>query len=237
VDPYSAAITWAKETIIWTYASTHINFGSTFFRKFPTKILLTAANKGNTSIQINAISDEGRIVRELKVIRWRRNLIWGDTEFTWGNPDCVWRAIGLIEQWRRFPARSLRLSYLQLIITNAFSIITNSDTDGTATFDNAAKTIDLDVVVNNKWPDEVVGYYIKTASDNYVAQYEVNSRVSDTQITVIDPDDTLPTGSLAWELWGYKKGEPLKLLSYNVHWNNVSQTQNTFEAGQDGSNA
>jgi hypothetical protein len=237
IDILTTPNNWSNETIIWTYKSVNINFGSTFNRKLPTKILLQAANRANTTIQIVAISDDGRIERSLKPIRWRRNFIWGDTEFSWNNPDCVWRGTGLIEQWRRFPARSLRLSYLQLVITNGYSIVTNSDTDGTATFDGTLNQITLDDTVNNKWPDDVVGYTIRSSFDGYTREFEVSVRNSDTVITVIDSEGLLPDGSLEWELWGFKKGEPLKLLGYNVHWSDVSQTQNTYETGQDGSNA
>lgn len=237
VDILKTPDLWSQETIIWTYKSINLNFGSTFFRKMPTRILLQAANRGNTTIQIVAISDDGRIERALTPIRWRKNFVWGDTEFEWGNPDCVWDGVGFLEQWRRFPARSLRLSYLQIAITNGYSPITNSDTDGTATFNGATNQVTLDDTVNNKWPDQVVGYRIRTSSDGYVREFEVSDRISDTVIEVIDPEGLLPTGSLDWELWGFKKDEPLKLIGYNVHWNNVSQTQNTFESGQSGTNA
>lgn len=237
VDILKPANEWYTETIIWTYSSININFGSTFFRKMPTRILLQAANLANTTIQISAISDDGRIVRDLKPIRWRRNFVWGDTEFVWGNPDCVWGGVGLIEQWRRFQAKSLRLSYLQLVITNGNTIVTNSDTDGTATFNGTTNQIVLDDQVNNAWPPDVVGYNIRAEVDGYSREFEVVERVDDFTIEVIDPENLLPTGSYQWELWGFKKGEPLNLLGYNVHWNNVSQSQNTFETGQDGANA
>ncbi len=237
VDTSKTANLWTTETIIWTYKSVNINFGSTFFRKMPTKLLLQAANRANTTIQISAISDDGRIVRNMSLIRWRRNFVWGDTEFVWGNPDCVWGGVGLIEQWRRFPARGLRLSYLQVVITNGYSIVTNSDTDGNANFNGTINTIVLNDTVNNKWPDDVVGYSIRTAADGYQREFEVSARNSDTSITVIDSEGLLPTNAdLEWELWGFKKGEPLKLLGYNVAWSDISQSQNTFELGQSGAN-
>lgn len=237
VDILSLPSTWPTETIIWSYKSVHIHFGSMMNRKAPSRILLQATNAANTTIQIVAISDDGRVVRDLKPIRWRRNFVWGDTEFVWGNPDCVWGGVGFIEQWRRFPAKSLRLSYLQLVITNGYGVVTNSDTDGLATFTGATNTIVLDDQVNNKWPDNVVGYNIRTAADGYVREFEVVSRIDDFTITVLDSENLVPTGSLAWELHGYLKGEPLKLIGYNVLWNDLSPSQNTFESGQDGGNA
>jgi len=237
VDISTTVDNWSIETIIWTYKSVHINFGSMFYRKVPTRILLQAENVANTTIQITAISDDGRVTRDLTPIRWRRNFVWGDPEFVWGNPDCIWGATGLLEQWRRFPARSLRLSYLQLVITNGYGVVTNSDTDGDATFNGATNTIVLNDQVNNTWPVDIVGYSIKTAQDGYVKEYEISERIDDWTIKVIDSESILPTGVYDWELWGFKKGEPLSLLGYNVHWNNVSQSQNTYESGQGGNNA
>lgn len=226
---------WAKETIIWNYESINYNFGSTHMRKYVTKMLLTAANRDNTSIQINAVNDDGKLERELKLIRWRRNFRWGDEDFFWGSDDCVWNAVGIIEQYRRMPAVGLRLSYLKIQITNGFSIIVNSDGIGAATFDRAAGTVTLDSSATQDWPLDSVDYVIKTEVDNYQQEYVVEQRMPDT-LSVLDPSNTLPNGSYKWELWGYKKAEPLNLLSYNMYWDHISQTQMTFESGQDGTN-
>ncbi len=227
---------WEVETIIWTYRSIHINFGSTFFRKMPTRLLLTAGNIANTSIQITANNDDGRRERDLKIIRWRRVFVWGDPEFVWEDPDCVWNQSGLIEQWRRFPAGGLRLSYVQIIITNGYSVISNSDTMGLCTFNGSANTLTL-VEPTSEWRSDVVDYFISHELDDYVAQYAVTARTSDTVLTVQDSLGTLPTGDFKWLLKGYQKGEPLLLLSYNVFWENISQTQQTYEAGEDGANS
>ena len=232
VDPND----WKRETIIWTYESINYNFGQTALRKYVTKILLTAANRNNTSIQITATNDDGRKIRTLKQIRWRRNFVWGDDDFVWRSEDCVWAAVGLIEQWRRMPAKGLRLSYLQIKISNAQAIVLNSDTIGTATFDNVAKTVTLDNAVEQDWPIESVDYVIKTEVDNYQREFIVSARSDDT-LTVLDTENALPLGSFKWVLAGYKKGEPLNLLSYNLYWDNNSDNQLTFESGQDGGNS
>lgn len=236
VDTTTDPNDWNKETIIWDYVSINFNFGTSHLRKYVTKILLTAANKNNTSIQITAVNDDGRLTRELTPIRWRRNFVWGGEEFFWGSMDCVWNAIGLIEQWRRLPAKGLRLSYLQVQITNAKTVVINSDAIGTATVDNTANTVVLDSAAAQDWPLDSVDYVLKLANDGYSKEYLVLTRSNDT-LSVADPDNTLPNGSYAWELWGYKKGEPLNLLSYNLHWMPISQTQMTYESGQSGTNA
>lgn len=144
----------------------------------------------------------------------------------------------MIEQWRRFPAKSLRLSYLQLLITNGYSDINNSDTLGRANFDETTNTATLDVS-GSKWPVECEDYYVYTEVDNYVKGYLITERTADDIITVNDPLGTLPTGLKKWVIRGFKKGEPLYLLGFNIHWNNVSQTQETYSsaAASTGENA
>jgi hypothetical protein len=235
VNTAAAASTWDTETIIWTYQSINYNFGSSFFRKMPIKTMVTASNRGNTTIQISAINDDGKITRNCKPIRVRTNFVWGDTSFIWGNPSCVWNSVGLIEQWRRLPSHGLRLSYMSLVITNGFSAIDSSDLSGTATFDPTLNTVVLDGA-GASWPMDVVDYVIASEVDGYVTEYTVTARNSDTSVTVADPNNTLPIGSIKWVLRGFQKGETLNLLGYNIHWTNVSQTQQTFELGSSGEN-
>ena len=236
VDTLNFVSTWATTPIIHTYRSVAFNFGSTFMRKIATKMLLTCRNKTNVSIQITAINDDGKIKRALKEIRWRRNFVWSDPEFVWGDADCYWNAEGLIEQWRRMPAKGLRFSYLQIEITNAYTTITNSDTIGNATFNPTLNTATLDTAAASDWPIDCVGYFISSSADNYQRQFQIIARTNDT-LTLLDPGNQVPLGSLKWLIKGTRKAEVLNMLSYNLHWANLSKTQSTFEAGQDGGNS
>jgi hypothetical protein len=227
---------WHTQAVIWHYRSPCFNFGSTYMRKIATKILITAKNKTNVSIQVVAINDDGKFKRTLKEIRWRRNFTWGDPEFVWGDAGCYWNSEGLIEQWRRLPAKGLRFSYLQIDITNAYTVITNSDTIGQATFNPTANTATLDTSATSDWPVDCVNYYISTEKDDYTRQFQITGRTDDT-ITVLDPAGVFPVGSLKWLIKGTKKDEVLNLLSYNIHWANLSKTQSTYEIGQSGENA
>lgn len=236
VDVFTAAASWEEETIMWHYESVNLNFGSSFMRKIPTRILTTARNVANTSIQITAIDDDGRRERDLRIIRWRRNFVWGDVNLLWGDTDCVWKSLGIIEQWRRFPAGGLRVSYVRIKITNGYSVVSNSDTLGTGVFDGTLNTVTLTNAVTKDWPTDSVDYYISTANDSYVSQYKVLVRTADT-LTLVDSASNLPTGTYAWLLKGYKKGEPLSLLNYVIHIANVDKNQMTYETGDDGGNA
>lgn len=230
-----SASTWSLETIIWNLMSVQFNFGGSFFRKFVSRILMQANNLGNTTIQITAINDQGSKVRPLKLIRWRRNFTWSDPDFVWGNTDCIWDAEGLIQQWRRMPAGGLRLSYLQIQITNGLGIVANSDSDGLATLTRSSKQF----VLPGLWPSDSVDYFISFETDNYTRQYQVSAinTMNDT-ITLLDPNNKLPAnGTYAWELAGYKKGEQLNLIGYNLHWDQVDQNQGAFQAGDLGGNS
>jgi hypothetical protein len=236
VDTVVAAADWNRETIIWNYVSTNYSFGSTFFRKKPTRILLCARNIANTSIQINSLDDDGKRTRALKPIRWRRNFVWGDLNFVWGSLECVWKSLGVIEQWRRFPARGLRVSYCQIQITNAYSVVSNSDSFGQAVFDGAANTATLVDTVTYDWNEDAVDYFISTSVDDYDRQFKVLSKTADV-LTLIDPTASLPTGTFDWVLSGYKKAEPINLQSYVVHTAEEDQNQITYHSGDDGANA
>jgi hypothetical protein len=235
VDTTAEAEDWEEETIMWNYESCSLNFGSSFFRKMPTRILMLARNISNTSVQISTVDDDGKRERFLKIIRWRRNFIWGDVNFTWGSPDCVWKSLGIIEQWRRFPARGLRVSFIRIKITNGYSVISNSDTLGEAIFDGSAKTATLVNAATNDWPTGSVGYFISTEQDDYENEYEVNTRTDDV-LTYTSASGAIDTETKGWLLKGYKKGEPLNLQGYVIHTADVDQNQITHETGDDGAN-
>lgn len=226
---------WKKVTIIWTLVGMQFNFGSSFFRKFVSRVLLQAVNIANTTIQLTATNDQGKSTRDLKLITWRRNFVWGDLLFIWGNNECVWNGEGLIEQWRRFPAKGLRLSYLQMTITNGLGIVEVSDSAGTCTLNTPAKT----VVLPGLWPADSVDYFVSFENDSYSRLFQVSAISVDlTTLTLLDPEGFLPpSGTYKWELKGYKKDEPLNLLGYTLHWENVDQNQQTFHSGDSGGNA
>lgn len=235
VDVILPASQWSLDTIMWQFKSIAFNGGSNFQRKIATRIMIAGKNVTNVSIQINAINDDGKIFRALKEIRWRKNFVWGDPEFSWGDPSCVWNAEGLIEQWRRFPARGLRWSYLQIQVQNAYTIITNSDTLGTATFSAIPNTALLDDALTADWPEASIGYDMTTEVDGYTRKFPITGRTADT-LTMLDPQNVLPGGSLKWEIMGYPKSEVFNMLGLTLHWASLSKSQSTFETGDSGGN-
>lgn len=230
---------WGEQTVIWRYKGPGFNFGLPLTRKFVPRIGLKAKNEGDVSIQINGIVDDGRIVKSCKQIRSRNGFEWGDPEFIWGTTSCIWGGGGIIDQWRRFPAGGLRCDYFQVEITNAYTIITNSDTLGQATFNNTTNKVTLDDVTQ-QWPLASRGYFIShetAVAGTYSDDFEITLRDSDTVLTILDPDNELPSASRKWLLKGYAKGDTLNVLNYSLVWAPLTMSQVPFRSSQLGENA
>lgn len=236
VDTGATPADWEDKVIIYNYKGFATSLGTTMARKWVSQGVVNCKNRGNVSIQVNAINDDGVLTRPLKEIRWRRNFTWGDPDFIWGGDTCVWGPATLIKAKRRMPAGGLRLTYIQIQITNAYTVIQNSDTYGTATFDTSAKTATLDEAADFDWPADSVDYFLSQASDSYDKQFLVTARAANV-LTYSDTANSSTSGSQAWLLKGHKKGEVINLLSYGLRYAPVLQNQETWTAGEGGENA
>jgi hypothetical protein len=226
---------WDRVHIPWEFKHIHTSFGTTFSRKFTPRVLLTAQNKTNVSIQIKSNVDVNKKIVSLTPIRFRKNLIWGDPILTWDDPVLIWNYDGIIEEQRRMSAGHLRCSYRQMQFANAYVIIVASDDMTTATANSSTKQVVLDDIVTYAWPDYMLGHTIKFDFDNYEKSFVITARGADT-LTVLDPNNELEAGSHKWEIWGYPKDEVLNLLSFNVHFSVFGKTQQQFRPETTGEN-
>jgi len=244
VDIFKIPSLWGFETIIWDYRSPQMNFGSTFVRKWAPKISVSAKNETDLSLQLISNNDDNRQVLKCSPIRFRGNILWGAIESTWGDELCIWNDTRLIDEIRRFPAKSLRFDYKQIQMTNAFVNITNSDTlssasvvAGVTPFDSNLAYVTLTDTANFDWPDESVNYFLAFENDDYVAEYQVVTRTDNT-LTIVDAAGTAPEGTgKAWQLRGKPKNEIFHLLAYVIHYQMQSDTQRSFDFGDSGANA
>ena len=227
--PYAS---WTTKTIIPLYQSAIINFGLPMVRKWVPKMLLSMQNVTNVSVQISSINDDSSAQDDLYVIRYRGNVLWGDASPTWGDDTPYWSYFNLIEEMRRFPVKTLRCSFKQIQITQAYTAIYNSDTYGSGVVNSTTKQ----VTITGTWPTDVVDYYISFETDNYSKQYQITSRNSDTVLTYLDPSTAQPTGSAKWVINGYPKGEIFNILSYVVYYAPLTdQSFKTYRSEQDSS--
>lgn len=237
---------WGVQTIIWDYESAAFNFGTSFVRKWVPKVSVNAKNLSNLSLQIISNNDDQRIVEKLSPIRFRGNIFWGQIELVWGDDSIVWNKDGIIDQIRFFPNRSLRCEYKQIRFTNAYVIITNSDTLGKATItdpvgpsiDPSLRYVDLDNSVDFKWPGDAVDYYISFSDDGYVKEYLVILRDSNARLSFTDSSaSSVPAAGKSWVLRGYPKSELFFLNSYVVHYSMQTDSQRNYQSSDAGNNA
>jgi len=232
IDTLAMPSTWEEATIRYDYTSCAFSFGTTFMRKWITRCNVVCQNETNLSLGLNSINDDGRREAELSPIRFRGNIVWGDEDITWGEADLIWNYDGFIDEFRRFPSRSLRCNYKQIQLRNAFVITHNSDTYGDGTVNNIAKT----VVLADLWPSTVFGYQIFFENDGYTRGYDITS-VSSNTIIYSDTGNESPNGTYKWVIRGYPKGEVLNLVSLCLHYAILGKTQQGFRQSGIGSNA
>jgi len=231
IDTLSAYSTWSKKTIVPRYVSTIFNFGMPMVRKWVPKMLLSMQNVTNVSVQISSTNDDSSAARDLLQIRYRGNVLWGDPEPIWGEETPLWSYFNLIEEMRRFPAKSLRCSFKQIEITQAFTNIYNSDTYGTGTVNSTAKTVDI----SGTWPLDIMDYYITFETDGYVREYQITTRNDSNTLTYLDPATQQVSGAgVKWLIRGYPKGEIFNILSYILYYAPLTdQSYKTYRTEQD----
>jgi len=224
---------WINQAIIYSYKSCFHDFGSKFYRKFVPRILISAENTTNLSLAIKSSNDSNRVVGDLQPITYNQSIVWGSPLPIWGDARALWNFQGIIEQWRRFPAGSLRCQYKQIQLTNAESLIVTSDLIGNITVDGTNKTATLGGVFT--FPDDVEDYFITLENDNYTERFLISSRTSN-QVVLEDPDDILVDGNFKFSMVGIPKNEVLVLNGYVLHWSYLSKSHTPFTKGSNGSN-
>lgn len=235
INTATASSTWETLVIQHTYASCFLDFGSKFYRKWVPRILVSADNETNLSLAISSSNDNDRTRGDLRPIRYKNNITWGDSLPVWGDPTALWNVQGLVEEWRRFPAGGLRCNYKQVSFTNAVVNIIDSDLLGTATVDPGANTATLGGSFN--WLPGIVDYVISFEHDNYSREFTITARTP-TTITYSDPSgaDPVSSGLYKWVIKGMPKGEVLLLNGYVIHWAMISKSHTPFSSSSLGGN-
>lgn len=228
IDDLETADNWVHELIPYDYRSVAIDLGTTFQRKWLTKVHLVGNNKGNAAIQPYALRDlneYGQGAVPMAPINYTQNFTWGDPTFIWGNDECVWKTDGKMDLWRRFPAGQLRSDFMQIQFKPAYIAVYASSVGfpygSFSSINSIAKTMRISTppgFTHISWPLDVVGYEIAFSFDEYTQKWPIIS-VNDQTIEVDDPDNLLPDTGLKfeWEIWGFKKEQRVHISSYVLH--------------------
>lgn len=224
---------WAFQTIFYTLESIQYPFGTASLRKYITAMTVTCLSTTNLSLQIVSNNDDDHSVANLKPIRNRSNVVWGDPDVYWGDPALEWNIAGLVNERRRMPAMNLRCNYKSLRFQNAYVVLFTSELLGTADIDATLKTVTLTNAAIS-WPTNAVDWYISFEADGYVREYLIISR-TDTTLVYSDAGGISATAAGSkWTIRGYPKDEILNLISYSVPYNVFSPTQDVFNTSDSG---
>lgn len=234
IDTGVAASSWVSQTIFYTLESVAFNFGTSYMRKFVTGINITADSTTNLSLQITSNNDDEKSLADLKPIRYRGSIVWGDPDIYWGDPSLVWNLNGLISEKRRMPARNLRCNYKIIKMTNAFVAIINSELIGTASINALTKTVTLTDTVTYDWPSNSVDWYIAFEVDDYIREYLITARTADVLTYSDSSNFSQPATGSKWVIRGYPKNEILNLINYSIHYVILGKTQDVFNKSETG---
>jgi len=234
VDVLVSPADWDTVTIIHDYESCFIDFGSKFMRKWVPGMLVSAANTTNLSLAIHSSNDNNRVIGDLRPIRYRDNITWGDSLPLWGDTEARWNYQGIIEEKRRFPSGGLRCQYKQIQLTNAKVQIVTSELLGVVSVDATLKTATLGGTL--QWIPALIDYVIAFESDDYTNEYVITASTT-TTLTFSDPSNTSPaSGTYKWVMRGKPKGEVLELNGYVLFWSYISKSHTPFSTSSLGSN-
>jgi hypothetical protein len=233
IDATKVPALWDTVGIVPFYKSTVFNFGMPNIKKWVTKVLLSLQNKSNISAQIISLNDDSNEKKYLKEIRYRGSFNWNQPNPIWGVTVMPWSFSNLIQEMRRFLAKTLRCSYKQIIITQSVTNINKSDdfstmivngTTHTATLTNALLVL----------PKNLSGYFISFENDGYTENFPVLERVSDTQILFSDSYNRAVGGTYKWLIRGQPKGEIMNIISYIIYFAPLTdQSFKTWRKEQD----
>lgn len=220
---------WINKTIIYDYRSVAFDFGSSDTKKWVTKLILSFENTSSVSMQPYSNNDNSGDFRELKAINSRGDIAWGDYSVVWGDPNIQWNYAPIITVKRGFPKSGLRCFYKQVKLTNAYAEIESSVALGQATFDGVANTATILGAID--WPTDCIDYYISSSSDNYALEYRISGR-TDTVLTIADPDNVLPSGTLDWKIKGYRRDEVVRIISYSLNYALTAQSADVYRGAE-----
>lgn len=221
VNVGGAPSTWLTSTILYDYRGPATNFGTINVQKLPEWITVTLENRSNVSLAINSKKDDSGAWTELPELRFRGNIIWGDSDApSWGTQsgDYNWKIFPMFSEKRRFKSGNARCLYQQIQFTNSLTAIQNSDEYGTASIDKPNHTATLETM-GSTWNSLAIDYYIAFENDGYLKNYLITARTS-TIVTFSDSGLTAPTSGpgIKWVIRGYRRGERFPLLGYTINY-------------------
>jgi hypothetical protein len=237
---------WNTSYIPYYFASSSLTFGSTFNRKWNTKVHFLGNQgdyiAGNMSIQVVSVRDnQVENQQKLPVINYLGNPMWGDPSFVWQPGDSVnprpWAADGKVDVWRRFPAGQLRCDTRQIILEPAYLAIYASDMWppfclATITGTTGDPTMNVAIATpsgysNIIWPLDCVGYNMAFDTDGYVQEFPI-TYILNQNLTINVPHNFQPISNVQWVIRGYKKSQRVHLNSLTIYYDYLGDKNSQY---------
>ena len=227
---------WGTVHIPYDYRSCALDFGTTFQGQWATKVHVLGKNVGNVAAQVSSIRENNYSRNKaLAPVHYRANPMWGQPQVVWGDSAYPWKYDGKLDQWRRFPAGSLRSQLRQIQISPAKVGVYRSDDwpDGATTNVNATlKTATLATPLGFaplSWPLDVVDMFIAFSTDNYQNEFLI-TQVATNVITFSDTGNlSVSDAAASWVIRGITKEQRFSILSYAIHFSRLGDRGATYE--------
>lgn len=230
----------AKRVIQFTIITAGLDQGTVGFRKYTPEVSVEFDAKTSLAIQVRHRRDDGGIWSGtggypaygrpgspgggsngnpgVPEFRLDDAILWNITDCVWQNDsvDYKWNDTKILDGRRSVPAGLLRSGRRQLWFTNSYTLISKSDLLTTATVAKGVRQLTIDSA-SLVWPTDCEDYFMTFASDGYVQSFQIKYRLSSSVIEVYDPYSLLVNGSQKWEMFGFRKFERPRLISYTLH--------------------
>lgn len=219
IDTTVAVASWLTNTILYRYISPSYDFGTPTLRKWVTWLILNLDNVSSVSLQASIANDNSGLFKQFKEIQYKSNIAWGDPDIAWGDANIRWNYTPLIATKRRVPSAN-RCSYKQLMLENSLSLIDTSKRIGKCVIDKVAKT----ATVTGVWQVGVEDYYVSIPGISTTNTFKIKSRTN-TVLVLEDLGNLLVNGTYDWSIYGYRRGEIIKLIEYSLIYTMTSMSQ------------
>ncbi len=221
-----------SQVIIYDWKSCSTDFGSKFMRKWVTWVFASCENSSNLSLQMIDSVDNARRSFAMKPIRFRGNIVWGESEVFWGEEGYGWNVSGMVEERRRVAAGMLRCNHRQLELTNAHIALLTSDTTSDVTVNASAKTAVLDGTLT--FPTSFYDYFIAFENDGYEREFLIAS-ISTNTLVYVDAGNLGPAnGSYGFVIRGKPKNEVFSLNGVMWYWQPIDKSHKTYSGAGTG---
>lgn len=207
VDTAVSVSSWYRKAVVWDWVSCALAFGSSRISKWMSELSLVLKNlSGNLSIDFTIFKDDRSTGIRMKSVRDR-----GITS-------------GLHKVKRGYPKGALACVYSQFQAKKGLVVIVRSDDYAQAIFSGAGNTAQI---TSGTWPNDgaesLIGHSIyPEISSAYDTGWVISAQSGDT-LTVLDPGNTLPTGTFKWVVKGYPKNESIEVHALGIEYDAMGE--------------